>query len=142
MKPELFMALLEEKTRKQRWQKATLKHKKLVLHPSGLGIKRLQGWLQLGVSGSSVNTERLTATCPLPAAVNRATANLGKALEGKNHRSCPGKVGNTGTPRQAVQGAREHRDVLGREGNSPQTQELFVEWALGRNSLMPCHLSR
>lgn len=117
------------------------KHKQLVLHPSELDIKgmRLRRWLELGLfesSGSSVNAEGLTTTCSLPAAINGATASLGKALEGKNQRSCPGKDGNTGTPRKACRWA-------GDTGmSSSQTQELFVEWGLGGDSLKLCHLSR
>lgn len=96
--------------------KINFKHKQLVLHPSELDIKgmRLRRWLELGLfesSGSSVNAEGLTTTCSLPAAINGATASLGKALEGKIQRSCPGKDGNTGTPRQAVQVGWGHRDV-------------------------------
>lgn len=99
MEPELFMALLEEKTRKQHWQKQTLKHEQLVLHPSELGIKRLQAWLELGVSGSSgssVNTEGLTATCPLPAAVN-------------SH-SKPGKGSGRQNPQELSREGWEHRN--------------------------------
>lgn len=113
------MALLEGKTRKQRWQKSTLKHKQLLLHPSELDTKRLQRWLELGL-WQLCEHRRAHSPCSLPAAMDGATASLEKASrEGWKHWDTrAGSAGALGT-----------RDVLGQGRN--QLPNTGIVWNCG-----------